>query len=64
MKEIAKNFLELGVSVCSAVIPENAMAHFGKATKEIMLGIVEMIDEEEKKLAAQEKKSQKIDITE
>ena len=66
MKEIAKNFRKLSESVFSAVMPENPMIQIGRTTKEVLLGIIEILDEKEKngkQNTAQKKKSQKIDIT-
>ena len=72
MKDIAKNVLNLGESVYSALIPEEAKIHFRHATKELLLGIVVLLDEKDKagtqnddsaQQTGQDNKSQKIDIT-
>ena len=73
MKDITEALFKIGECLHSALIPEESISHFRRAAKEMLLGIVAILETKDKRgardndsqqQAKSKNKSQKIDITE
>ena len=49
MKKVIEDLLHLGNTVFSSVVPEEAKKHFRTAAKEVLLGMIDILDQAEAK---------------